>query len=140
STRPSAPAPHGRTLRSRGDHAVNGPAARPAGGRASADGATPARRSRSTSAARGRPRSGSDRRAEMFVTAALEKSIERHRLVLAARIIDNQPMEVPLGEQSLAAAGARSLLTQLDRVLEREAGVRAGEESEHVHRMRVATR
>jgi CHAD domain-containing protein len=49
-------------------------------------------------------------------------------------------MDVALGEQSLAAAGARALLAQLDRLLEREAGVRAGDDPEHVHRMRVATR
>jgi CHAD domain-containing protein len=49
-------------------------------------------------------------------------------------------MEAPLAEQPLAAAGARALLTQLDRLVEREAGVRAGEDPEQVHRMRVATR
>jgi len=49
-------------------------------------------------------------------------------------------MEPPLGEQSLAAAGARALLAQLERLLEREAGARGGEDPEAVHRMRVATR
>jgi CHAD domain-containing protein len=51
-------------------------------------------------------------------------------------------MEVSLAEQSLAAAGARALLTQLDRLLEQESGVRphALDAPEHVHRMRVATR
>src|SRR5436190_85235 len=51
-------------------------------------------------------------------------------------------MDVPLGEQSLAAAGARALLAQLDRLTEppspdRRVGL---EEPERIHKLRVATR